>query len=271
MSRRVKTPLSSSASSHPSPSATAATPPSSSSTATSVPAATLRPRRDKKAPSATTTTSTAAAAAGGPAMPSAPAPASWAARNRWVVLAVASGACAAFNGVFAKLTTNDLTTHIARGVSGALGLADLERLVEVVARGAFFGLNLVFNGVMWALFTQALAAGRSTTQVAVVNTSANFVATALLGLALFAERLPPLWWAGAALLVAGNVVIGRGSGAGSGDGAKEGEEEEEEEEEERERERGVSAYGGTDAASRARKDGEEEEEEEDVALLGDLR
>lgn len=29
--------------------------------------------------------------------------ASWTARNRWIVFAVASGACAAFNGVFAKL------------------------------------------------------------------------------------------------------------------------------------------------------------------------
>ena len=27
----------------------------------------------------------------------------WARRNQWVVFAVASGACAAFNGVFAKL------------------------------------------------------------------------------------------------------------------------------------------------------------------------
>ena len=30
-------------------------------------------------------------------------PQSWARRNQWVVLALASGACAAFNGVFAKL------------------------------------------------------------------------------------------------------------------------------------------------------------------------
>lgn len=33
--------------------------------------------------------------------------------------------------------------------------------------------------------------------------------TALLGLLIFRESLPPLWWAGAALLVVGNVVIGR--------------------------------------------------------------
>ena len=62
---------------------------------------------------------------------------------------------------------------------------------------------------MWTLFTRALAKGQSTTQVSIMNTSANFVITALLGLAIFAESLPPLWWLGAAMLVAGNVIIGR--------------------------------------------------------------
>ncbi|CAK7211833.1 hypothetical protein SCUCBS95973_001258 [Sporothrix curviconia] len=100
-------------------------------------------------------------------------------RNQWIGLALASGACAAFNGVFAKLYDT------------------------------FFVLNLVFNGVMWTLFTRALKAGHSATQVSIMNTSANFVLTALLGLAIFSESLPPLWWAGAALLVAGNVIIGR--------------------------------------------------------------
>lgn len=62
---------------------------------------------------------------------------------------------------------------------------------------------------MWTLFTTALARGHSTTQVSIMNTSSNFVITALLGLAIFSESLPPLWWLGAALLVAGNVIIGR--------------------------------------------------------------
>ncbi|KAI1820817.1 hypothetical protein F4861DRAFT_36736 [Xylaria intraflava] len=134
---------------------------------------------------------------------------SWTARNQWIVYAVASGACAAFNGVFAKLTTNDLTAHIGRRISDALGLGGFEKALEVAVRVMFFGLNLVFNGVMWTLFTKALARGTSTTQVSIMNTSTNFVITALLGLAIFAESLPPLWWAGAALLVAGNVIIGR--------------------------------------------------------------
>lgn len=62
---------------------------------------------------------------------------------------------------------------------------------------------------MWSLFTTALAKGTSATQVSIMNTSTNFIVTALLGIAVFSERLPPLWWAGAALLVVGNVIAGR--------------------------------------------------------------
>lgn len=62
---------------------------------------------------------------------------------------------------------------------------------------------------MWALFTSALARATSTTQVAIINTSTNFMVTAVLGFLIFTESLPPLWWLGAALLVAGNVIVGR--------------------------------------------------------------
>ncbi|ETS82654.1 hypothetical protein PFICI_04530 [Pestalotiopsis fici W106-1] len=138
-----------------------------------------------------------------------PAPVPWATRNQWIVLAIASGACAAFNGVFAKLTTNDLTSNISQALAKAFGLTAAENVIELIVRCGFFGLNLVFNGVMWTLFTKALARGSSTTQVSIMNTSTNFVITALLGLAIFSESLPPLWWLGAAMLVAGNVIIGR--------------------------------------------------------------
>jgi hypothetical protein len=43
---------------------------------------------------------------------------------------------------------------------------------------------------MWALFTRALTLATSSVQVSVINTSANFMATALLGMAVFGERLP---------------------------------------------------------------------------------
>ncbi|KAG7105897.1 hypothetical protein HYQ44_014597 [Verticillium longisporum] len=115
---------------------------------------------------------------------------SWAEQNKWVVLAIASGACAAFNGVFAKLTTTQLTTTIATSLSKILHLTSVEGAFEVVLRAA-------------------LAKGSSTTRVSIINTSSNFVLTALLGLVIFSESLPPMWWFGAFLLVAGNVIVGR--------------------------------------------------------------
>ncbi|KAH9218112.1 hypothetical protein DL95DRAFT_406131 [Leptodontidium sp. 2 PMI_412] len=130
-------------------------------------------------------------------------------KSQWIVLALASGGCAAFNGVFAKLTTTELTTSFATWVANTIGLGTVEGGVEVVVRAIFFGLNLIFNAIMWTLFTKALARGTSTTQVSILNTSANFMITAVMGWLIFSESLPPLWFLGAALLVAGNVIIGR--------------------------------------------------------------
>ncbi|KUJ16356.1 uncharacterized protein LY89DRAFT_538398, partial [Mollisia scopiformis] len=158
----------------------------------------------------------------------------------WIVLAILSGGCAAFNGVFAKLTTTELTSKFATWIANLVGLGNVEGGVEVVVRAIFFGLNLIFNGIMWTLFTKALARGTSTTQVSILNTSSNFMLTAVLGWLIFSESLPPLWFLGAALLVAGNVIIGRrdegeekrdvhqraedGGGAEEGEGLLEGEE-----------------------------------------------
>ena len=69
---------------------------------------------------------------------------------------------------------------------------------------------------MWAVFTRALTRSPSTTQVSILNTSANFLLTAFLSYVIFSESLPPLWFGGAALLVAGNVTIGRRAESGLG-------------------------------------------------------
>lgn len=183
----------------------------------------------------------------------------WSARTQWIFFAIASGACAAFNGVFAKLTTTELTTTLSKAVANALGLSSLETGVEVVVRALFFILNLVFNGVMWSLFTTALARGTSTTQVSIMNTSTNFIVTALLGFTIFSERLPPMWWGGAALLVAGSVITGRKDEDAAAATAAEGEY--------------ASVPQGEHRASQegSYSDGQRgEEEEEDVIDLGDL-
>jgi hypothetical protein len=61
---------------------------------------------------------------------------------------------------------------------------------------------------MWGLFTRALTLASSTVRVSIINTSANFMVTAVLGALIFGEQLPGLWWLGAAMLVAGSVIIG---------------------------------------------------------------
>lgn len=43
---------------------------------------------------------------------------------------------------------------------------------------------------MWGLFTRALTLADSTVRVSVINTSSNFVLTAVLGFAVFGEELP---------------------------------------------------------------------------------
>ncbi|EHY52716.1 hypothetical protein ABEF92_003364 [Exophiala dermatitidis] len=127
----------------------------------------------------------------------------------WVVLAVSSGACAAFNGVFAKLTTTALTSTLSSHIATLFSLSPTNGVVEFLVRGTFFLLNLAFNAAMWALFTAALTRSDSTTRVSIVNVSANFMITAILGWMVFNEKLNGMFWGGAALLAAGNVVIGR--------------------------------------------------------------
>ena len=79
---------------------------------------------------------------------------------------------------------------------------------EANATQMFFALNIVFNAIMWGLFTRALTLASSTVRVSIINTSANFIVTAVLSALIFSESLPGLWWVGAALLVAGSVIIG---------------------------------------------------------------
>lgn len=124
----------------------------------------------------------------------------------------------------------------------------------------FFSLNLAFNALMWALFTSALTRASSTTRVSIINTSANFMLTAFSGWMVFGEKLPGLWWVGAAGLVVGNVIIGRRDEEGDvtfkgkareegGRGEQEGEEQRREGYRDREGEEDVDGGGGEGAIS----------------------
>ncbi|KAL2390520.1 hypothetical protein RJ035_001131 [Blastomyces gilchristii] len=136
----------------------------------------------------------------------------------WVILAIASGLFAATNGLFAKLTTTHLTATISQTLSHFLNLPPSSaRIAEYITRALFFALNILSNGVMWAMFTRALTASASSTKVAITNTTANFLLTALLGMAVFGERVDGLWWVGAALMAGGCVVVGMREGGEGGD------------------------------------------------------
>lgn len=62
---------------------------------------------------------------------------------------------------------------------------------------------------MWTFYTKALASSPSAVHVNIVNTTSNFLITAVLGALVFGEKLPALWFLGAAFLVTGGVIIGR--------------------------------------------------------------
>ncbi|KAF3039508.1 hypothetical protein E8E12_004317 [Didymella heteroderae] len=129
-------------------------------------------------------------------------------KSAWLFFAITSGACAAFNGVFAKLTTTELTSSWSSSLASTFGLDPSSKFFEYALRAAFFGMNLLFNAIMWGLFTRALTLASSTVRVSVINTCANFVITAVMSALIFSESLPGLWWLGAAMLVAGSVIVG---------------------------------------------------------------
>ncbi|KAJ6119913.1 FMN-binding split barrel-related protein [Penicillium sp. IBT 18751x] len=141
-----------------------------------------------------------------------PQPAQKPTTSPWIILAVASGAFAALNGVFAKLTTDNNTTSFAQSIAHLFGL-DSSPFLELLVRGACLGLNVVCNIIMWALFTRALTAGPSTVKVSITNTASNFLATALLGMVVFREAVGVLWWLGAAMMGAGCILVGMREGA----------------------------------------------------------
>ncbi|KAJ5243059.1 uncharacterized protein N7469_001386 [Penicillium citrinum] len=130
----------------------------------------------------------------------------------WILIAVASGAFAALNGLFAKLTTDNHTTAFAQSLAHLFGL-DSSPFLELLVRGACLGLNVLCNVIMWALFTRALTAGPSTTKVSITNTASNFLTTAFLGMIVFQEAVGGLWWLGAAMMGAGCILVGMREGA----------------------------------------------------------
>jgi uncharacterized membrane protein len=56
-------------------------------------------------------------------------------QTQWLFYAISSGACAALNGVFAKLTTTQLTSSWAIGLSHLFGMKEESIMIEGLVRG----------------------------------------------------------------------------------------------------------------------------------------
>ena len=116
-----------------------------------------------------------------------------------------------------------------KGFSKYLSSLSYLHFLQVVAVLRVIGvvLMLLFNALMWMLFTKSLQQCRSTVEATVLNSSANFCITvcaiycaccwgnklavftpqALCGYLLFGETLSLLWWTGASLIVLGVLLL----------------------------------------------------------------
>ncbi|KAJ2306901.1 Transmembrane protein 42 [Coemansia sp. RSA 2702] len=117
--------------------------------------------------------------------------------------AVLGGVFAALGSASAKLTVGAPSAHV-----GALAQALAPGLpAAATARALAGGLAALSNVLMWLFFTKALRYGQSTARVMMLQTAGNFAATAACGVYVFGDRLALQWWAGAALIAAGLVLV----------------------------------------------------------------
>ena len=77
---------------------------------------------------------------------------------------------------------------------------------EYAVRILMFVANIFFTGQMWRFYLKALQLG-PTTVAQVVNTAANFVVSAFVGIALFGETIGILWIAGATIAAIGMALF----------------------------------------------------------------
>ena len=125
--------------------------------------------------------------------------------NQGYAYALAAGACAASGSVCIKCFGDEV-------VSKALCSYGFEcregrmALAVWALRGLALGGYIFTQGQMWVLFVKALQRLPSVTAV-VVNTSANVVASSLLGFAVFGEPLPLLWWMGISFMLVGVSLV----------------------------------------------------------------
>lgn len=110
-----------------------------------------------------------------------------------------SGIFAAFAGFFGKVTFD---SEVIDSISTLLDFK-YHRILQAILGLCLVGCNIC----MLQNFNKALQQSRNTIQASIINTAANFIFTALIGLAAFDEPLSLLWSTGTALIIIGTYLI----------------------------------------------------------------
>ncbi|PRP87635.1 hypothetical protein PROFUN_04662 [Planoprotostelium fungivorum] len=137
--------------------------------------------------------------------------------------AVFGGLCASLAAVFGKLATDSDVVGTAFRSIGNTDLpplyyvrADLsfessdEEQIVFVIRAACFGLMLLTNALMLNFFTKAMDL-TTTANATVISSSMNYFFTAIFGIVVFQEKLPWMWYIGAACILAGVSLVSKQS------------------------------------------------------------
>jgi len=118
---------------------------------------------------------------------------------------LAAGVCAASGSVCIKGFGDDVVSKALCSDKSACEEGTL-LLVVWLLRGLALAGYIFTQGQMWVLFVKALQRLPSITAV-VVNTSANVVASSVLGYMLFKEPLPLMWWMGVSMMLVGVSLV----------------------------------------------------------------
>jgi len=109
--------------------------------------------------------------------------------------------------ILSNATGNVALTWGMRHRAAPLGLSPLDYITAIFSPWVMLGISLL---VLWLLSRMALLSWADLSYVLPV-TSLGYVATSILSRIFLGERITPLRWAGTLLIVAGMVMVGRGS------------------------------------------------------------
>lgn len=97
-----------------------------------------------------------------------------------------------------------------RGMHGRVTSTPFEYVAAILTPWVMLGISLL---ILWLLSRMALLSWADLSYVLPV-TSCGYVASALIGRFFLGEQISPVRWGGTLLIVAGTVLVGRGSHTG---------------------------------------------------------